>query len=166
MTSDLDVRTKEYGREIFARIDRQGPVLFTRAWLEDKLMGLGMHDPALKVQLFRFVDTLPYLKDPDEVSRHLREYLGETEDELPWWARWGMRLIPHSGLLGKALAWQARANAERMARKFIAGSNVAEAVEAVHAMRTRRRSPSPSTCSARRPSPRPRRTTFRSSISI
>jgi len=137
MTSDLDVRTKEYGREIFARIDRQGPVLFTRAWLEDKLMGLGMHDPALKVQLFRFVDTLPYLKDPDEVSRHLREYLGETEDELPRWARWGMRLIPQSGLLGKALAWQARGNAERMARKFIAGSNVAEAVEAVHAMRTR-----------------------------
>ncbi len=36
-------------------------------------MGLGMHDPALKVQLFRFVDTLPYLKQPEEVSRHLRE---------------------------------------------------------------------------------------------
>ena len=48
---DLDTRTKQYGREIFARLDRQGPVLFTRAWLEDKLMGLGMHDPALKVQL-------------------------------------------------------------------------------------------------------------------
>ena len=99
----LDERTKEFGREIFARLDRQGPVLFTRAWVEDKLMGLGMHDPALKVQLFRFVDTLPYLKQANEVSRHLREYLGEAQDELPWWARWGTRLIPRRGLLNKLL---------------------------------------------------------------
>jgi len=138
MTPTLDARTKEYGRDIFARLDRQGPILFTRAWLEDKLMGLGMHDPALKVQLFRFVDTLPYLKEPAEISRHLQEYLGEAKDELPWWARLGTRFIPSGGLLGGALAWAARSNAERMARKFIAGSNVTEAVNAVHAMRNRR----------------------------
>src|SRR5687768_475682 len=136
--TDLDARTKEYGREIFARLDRQGPVLFTRAWLEDKLMGLGMHDPALKVQLFRFVDTLPYLKQPEEVSRHLREYLNEAGAELPWWARLGTRFIPPSGLPGRALAFAAQTGAKQMARKFIAGSNVAEAVEAVRAMRNRR----------------------------
>ncbi len=138
MNSAIDTRTQAYGREIFARLDRQGPVLFTRPWLEDRLMGLGMHDPALKVQLFRFVDTLPYLKQPDEVSRHLREYLNEAGEELPRWVRWGSTLIPNGGLLGKGLAWQARSNAERMARKFIAGSNVAEAVEAVRTMRNRR----------------------------
>ncbi len=138
MTSDLDARTKQYGREIFARLDRQGPIVFTRAWLEDKLMGLGMHDPALKVQLFRFVDTLPYLKQPAEVSRHLREYLNEAKDELPWWVRWGTKLIPNSGILGKGLAFASQTGAKQMARKFIAGSNVAEAVEAVRAMRNRR----------------------------
>ncbi|MBM3981328.1 MAG: L-glutamate gamma-semialdehyde dehydrogenase [Planctomycetes bacterium] len=138
MTPDLDERTKQYGREIFARLDRQGPVLFTRAWLEDKLMGLGMHDPALKVQLFRFVDTLPYLKQPVEVSRHLREYLNEAKDELPWWARWGTKLIPNRGLLGKGLAFAAQTGAKQMARKFIAGSNVDEAVRAVRVMRDRR----------------------------
>src|ERR1051325_5440105 len=105
MTADLDERTKEYGRDIFARLDRQGPILFTRGWLEDKLMGLGMHDPTLKVQLFRFVDTLPYLKHPQDVSRHLREYLSEAEAELPRWVRWGTRLIPNDGLLGSALAF-------------------------------------------------------------
>ncbi len=35
-------------------------------------MGLTMDNEALKVQLFRFVDCLPYLHDPMEVSRHLR----------------------------------------------------------------------------------------------
>lgn len=137
-TVDLDERTKQYGRELFARLNRQGPLLFSRAWAEDKLMGLGMHDPALKVQLFRFVDTLPYLKQPAEVARHLREYLNEAKSELPWWVRLGTKFIPNSGLLGKGLAFASQKGAEQMARKFIAGSNVQEAVEAVRAMRTRR----------------------------
>src|SRR5688500_4123162 len=138
MGADLDTRTKQFGREIFARLDRQEPVLFTRAWLEDKLMGLGMHDPAPKVQLVRFVDTLPYLKQPAEVSRDLREDGNEAHDEPPWWVRLGTRLIPNSGLPGRALAFAAQTGAKQMARKFIAGSNVGEAVEAVRAMRNRR----------------------------
>ena len=123
---NLDARVKQFGREVFARLDRQGPVLFTRGWLEDKLMGLGMHDPALKVQLFRFVDTLPYLKEPSEVSRHLREYLNEAGEELPWWVRLGTRLIPHRGIPGRGLSFAAQTGAKQMARKFIAGSNVEE----------------------------------------
>src|SRR5438270_9895563 len=126
MTTDLDARTRQYGREIFARLDRQGPVVFTRPWFEDRLMGLGTHDPALKVQLFRFVDTLPYLKRDEDVSRHLYEYLREAGDELPRWVRRGMRFIPTGGPAGKLLAFAARTGAEQMARKFIAGSNVAE----------------------------------------
>src|SRR5258708_16982722 len=102
-SNDLEARTRQYGREIFARLDRRGPILFTRSWFEDKLMGLGMHDPALKVQLFRFVDTLPYLHHNSDVSRHLREYLAEAKDELPWWVRQGMRLLPRDGLLSNAL---------------------------------------------------------------
>jgi len=138
MNADLDQRTQDYGREIFARLDRQGPLLFSRAWLEDRLMGLGTHDPALKVQLFRFVDTLPYLHDPAEVVRHLREYLTEAADDLPPWVRRLTRAIPSGGLLGRAVAWLARHNARRMARKFIAGSNLAEAIDAVRRLRDRR----------------------------
>jgi RHH-type proline utilization regulon transcriptional repressor/proline dehydrogenase/delta 1-pyrroline-5-carboxylate dehydrogenase len=138
MNLSLDERTKQYGRDIFARLDRQGPLPFTRAWLDEKLMSLGMHDPVLKVQLFRFVDTLPYLREPEEVSRHLREYLDEAEAQLPRWVRWGMKLIPQGGLLGRLLAFIAQSGARQMARKFIAGSNVAEAIDAVRRLRQRR----------------------------
>ena len=137
-TPDLELRTRQYGREVFARTDRQGPVVLTKPWLEDRLMSLGMYDPALKVQLFRFVDTLPYLKDDREVGRHLAEYLGEAKDELPGWVRRGIALVPRGGVLGTALAFAARTGAKQMARKFIAGSNVAEALDAVHRLRTRR----------------------------
>src|SRR5690348_5723949 len=84
-TNETEARTRLIGREIFARLDRHGPVLLTPSWWDDKLMGLGMHDPALKVQLFRFVDTLPYLRTGTEVSRHLREYLAEAYGDLPGW---------------------------------------------------------------------------------
>ena len=134
--SDLDGRVRAYGREIFARIDRQGPLPFTRPWLDDRLMGVTMDNEALKVQLFRFVDTLPYLiNDPKEIARHLREYLGEAGYKLPWWVRAGVKALPDRGLGGRLLAAAARVNSTRMARKFIAGSNVEEAVAAVARMR-------------------------------
>ena len=135
--SVLDTRAQVFGREIFARLDRQGPVLFTRDWWDDKLMGVSMGNDALKVQLFRFVDTLPYLTDPTEVGRHLREYLHEARADLPWWARMGIGFIPEAGFAGRMLARSAKKNAETMARKFIAGSNVPEAVAAVQAMRAK-----------------------------
>jgi RHH-type proline utilization regulon transcriptional repressor/proline dehydrogenase/delta 1-pyrroline-5-carboxylate dehydrogenase len=131
----LEPRVQAIGREIFGRIDRGGPILFTRNWWDDKLMGLTMGNEALKVQLFRFVDTLPYLTDPKEVGRHLREYLTEAKQSLPWWVKAGIGLIPESGFAGKVLASQAKSNAEAMARKFIAGSNVQEAIDAVMDMR-------------------------------
>ena len=137
MTS-LEPRVQSFGREIFSRLDRSGPVFLTRAWWERKLMGLSMGNEALKVQLFRFVDTLPYLNEPGEVSRHLREYLTEAKADLPWFARWGLKVLPERGVGSRILASQAKSNAERMARKFIAGSNVAEAVEAVRKLRSQK----------------------------
>ncbi len=131
----LEPRVQAIGREIFGRLDRGGPVLFTRGWWDDKLMGLTMGNEALKVQLFRFVDTLPYLTDPKEVGRHLREYLTEAKQSLPWWVKAGIGLIPESGFAGRMLAKTAKINAEGMARKFIAGSNVQEAIDAVMDMR-------------------------------
>jgi RHH-type transcriptional regulator, proline utilization regulon repressor / proline dehydrogenase / delta 1-pyrroline-5-carboxylate dehydrogenase len=56
----IDDHVLRLGREIFARIDRSGPMPLTRRWLDERLMGVTMDHPALKVQLFRFVDTLPY----------------------------------------------------------------------------------------------------------
>ena len=72
---DLDTRTKQFGREIFARLDRQGPVLFTRAWLEDKLMGLGDARPGPQGA------TLPlrrYAAVPETIPRRCRGTCANT----------------------------------------------------------------------------------------
>ena len=111
-------------------------MLFTRGWWDQKLMSLSMGNEALKVQLFRFVDTLPYLHDPREVGRHLREYLTAAKPALPWWMRSSIRFIPEHGLPGRLLSRVAKSNAAGMARKFIAGSNVDEAIAAVQRLRS------------------------------
>ena len=61
MTAAHETRTQDYGREIFARLDRQARRAFTAGWFDERLMGLTMGDEAVKVQLFRFVDSLPLL---------------------------------------------------------------------------------------------------------
>jgi RHH-type proline utilization regulon transcriptional repressor/proline dehydrogenase/delta 1-pyrroline-5-carboxylate dehydrogenase len=135
--SAVEYRTRAYGRDIFARLDRRGPIPFTPAWLDDRLMQMTMGDEAVKVQLFRFIDALPNLKTSDEIATHLREYFQEAGPHLPPWLRRAVAWLPRDGMAGRALAWAANHNARRMAHRFIAGSTVSEALDAIAAMRRR-----------------------------
>src|SRR5262245_22597750 len=100
---DLEALTHDYGREIFARLDRGGPLPFSPAWFDERLMEWSMGDPDIKLQLFRFVDALPLLRGPGAITRHLREYFAEAES-LPGWMRLGLRILPSDGLLGNLFA--------------------------------------------------------------
>jgi RHH-type proline utilization regulon transcriptional repressor/proline dehydrogenase/delta 1-pyrroline-5-carboxylate dehydrogenase len=135
VANDLEQLTRAYGQEIFARLDRHGPVPFGPSWWDEQLMGVTMRDPSVKVQLFRFIDALPRLDTAAEVTRHLREYFAEAQEHLPAWARTGMRWMPRDGFAGRLLARTARANAQRLARRFIAGSNPKEALQAIARLR-------------------------------
>ena len=75
--AELEALTQDYGREIFGRLSRNGPLLFTPRWWDDRVMGWSMRDEAVKVQLFRFVDVLPMLRSPATIVGHLREYFAE-----------------------------------------------------------------------------------------
>jgi len=135
-TTGVEPLTMAYGKEIFARLNRSGPLIFTSTWLDELMMGWSMADEAIKIQLFRFVDALPLLKSPADIARHLQEYFAEIGPALPLPLRIGLRRLPHDGWAGRLLAWTAQANARRLARRFIAGSNVPEALAAVSELRS------------------------------
>lgn len=132
---ELERLTRVYGQELFARVDRRGPFLFTPAWWDERLMALTMGDEAVKLQLFRFIDALPLLSKPEAVTRHLREYFEEAQSALPTWAQVGLRWLPRRGLGARFLAHTARSNAQRLARRFIAGSDLDEALQTVARLR-------------------------------
>jgi RHH-type proline utilization regulon transcriptional repressor/proline dehydrogenase/delta 1-pyrroline-5-carboxylate dehydrogenase len=96
-----------------------------------------MSDPALKVQLFRFIDALPLLHGPADVNRHLREYFAEADEHVPALLRLGLRLLPDDGTVGNLVAGTALRSARRLARRFIAGSNLDEALRAIGKLRAR-----------------------------
>jgi RHH-type proline utilization regulon transcriptional repressor/proline dehydrogenase/delta 1-pyrroline-5-carboxylate dehydrogenase len=141
--SEVETLTQSYGREVFARLRMPTgaiplpPAPFSPSWWDERLMEWSMADEAVKLQLFRFVDVLPLLRSPQTISRHLREYFGEARQHLPGWLTFALRWLPSHGLLGRLLAKTAYRSAERLARKFIAGSNVNEALDAIAALRRR-----------------------------
>jgi RHH-type proline utilization regulon transcriptional repressor/proline dehydrogenase/delta 1-pyrroline-5-carboxylate dehydrogenase len=137
MTQDVETLTRRIGKDIFARVALAGAVPFSPAWWDDRLMGLSMANEALKFQMFRFVDVLPQLTTPASIVEHLREYFAEAADHLPRPAHWGLGLLPRNGPVARLVAGAVRWGARRLARKFIAGSNIPEAVDAVSALRSR-----------------------------
>src|SRR5947209_8729039 len=100
----LEDLTHDYGREIFARLNTGGPTFLTPAWLDERLMEWTMSEPAVKVQLFRFIDCLPLLHSPQQITRHLREYFDQAGGSVPPWIRTGLRWLPERGPLGRVLA--------------------------------------------------------------
>lgn len=131
----LEQRTREIGGQLFAEVGRQSTSVFQTRWWEDRLMNWAMGDEAVKLQMFRFVDVLPMLRDHHSISRHLEEYFEEVRDRLPWAVRLGLDLSSGNTILSRALAYNARINAARMARRFIAGSSVTEVLRSVRSMR-------------------------------
>src|SRR4051794_20882152 len=111
--ADVEALTQQYGRAIFARVGAGGPVPFGPSWWDERLMEWTMGDPAVKLQLFRFVDVLPMLHSPAVITRHLREYFAEAGEYVPAWIRRALRWLPEQGLAGRLLAWTAFRSAER-----------------------------------------------------
>lgn len=131
----LEQLTRAYGQEMFARVSQRSPLPLTPAWWDERLMDWTMQDETVKVQLFRFIDALPQLRGAETITRHLSEYFNEARANLPAWARFALRLLPRRGLLAGLIARTARSNAENLARKFIAGANLDEALSAVERLR-------------------------------
>ena len=132
----VEKRTREIGEDLFGRLNHRAPSVFHGRWWEDRLMNWAMQDEAVKVQMFRFVDVLPMLRDHTSIARHLEEYFEDVKSHLPWAARIGLDLSTSNSILSRALAYNARTNAARMARRFIAGEDVSEVLASVQQLRT------------------------------
>ncbi|MDB5320204.1 MAG: pruA, partial [Phycisphaerales bacterium] len=134
-SAETEARTVALGGEIFA-LARAAPA--GESWWDRKVMAMGMADEGVKAQLFRLVDVLPVLSSPESINRHLREYMGAVRGRLPWVAQGAMKWLPEEGWFGRRLASMTLKNTQRMARRFIAASDAAEAVAAAKSLRARR----------------------------
>jgi RHH-type transcriptional regulator, proline utilization regulon repressor / proline dehydrogenase / delta 1-pyrroline-5-carboxylate dehydrogenase len=135
LIDDVEAETQEIGKWLFEHTQRHKPSIFERRWWDDHILNWAMADESVKVQMFRFVDALPMLKSHEAVTRHLQEYFEEVDEHLPAAVR---LVVDHAGpntVLGRALSYNARANAKRMAERFIAGHSTEEVLASVTKLR-------------------------------
>ncbi len=132
---DVEAETQAIGDWLQQHNKRRHPSIFERRWWDDRILSWAMADESVKVQMFRFVDVLPMLKDHQSVSRHLQEYFEQVNDHLPGAVRMVVDYASPNTVLGRALSMNARSNALRMAERFIAGSTTEEVLASVTKLR-------------------------------
>ena len=123
---DREASIREYGQKIFTLMDAaEPPSLFSKKGFYGTLMDWAMRDEHFKTQLFRFVDVLPTLTSSSEISRHLKEYLGEEQVKLSPGLRMALKAAGGaSWLLGAGV----KAQVTGMARQFMLGNDQKEIV--------------------------------------
>ena len=123
---DLEQKTLALGRELLSNVQRnQQKLSSVRKNFSDRLMDWAMSDPQFKTQLFRFVDVFPTLKSSIRIHEVLLEYLKQPGVVMPIGMDWGLRA---GGLMKGTLAKTISTNIMRMAKTFIAGENLVEAL--------------------------------------
>ncbi len=118
-------RIQTLGRELLDRARKHKTGLLSREFYSNALMEWSMKDPSFKVQMFRFVDCFPMLKDSEQIYDHLTDYLSQPGVSVPPVIATALK----AGSIAKGLAAKTIASQiEGMAGKFIAGQDAASAL--------------------------------------
>jgi RHH-type proline utilization regulon transcriptional repressor/proline dehydrogenase/delta 1-pyrroline-5-carboxylate dehydrogenase len=132
---ELEARILARGKELFAIIGSETPSVFNKNWWTGKVMDWSMSHEDFKVQLFRFIDVLPYLTTDEILNRHIQEYFSQGQN-IPAVLRLGAKSAGMGGHLGmRVLGKTIRKNLENMALQFIIGNTVPETVRNIHQLR-------------------------------
>ncbi|MBD1913303.1 MULTISPECIES: L-glutamate gamma-semialdehyde dehydrogenase [unclassified Leptolyngbya] len=102
---------------------------------DDKMLGWAMSNPGLRVQLFRFIDCLPSLQSKAEIARHLQEYLGQEEVELPAALKGMLGFANTDSMPGQVAATTVSTAVETLAHKYISGETLRQVIKTLEGLR-------------------------------
>ncbi len=133
-----EARIREVGEDLFRRMKGQTPGLFNKAWWSGQVLEWAMRDPAFKTEMFRFVDVFPVLASPEDVARHIQEYLLAPGVNPPTVIKMALKGAGLGKLATRVAAGQIAKNLEGMAKTFIAGTDAEAAIPALLDVRKQR----------------------------
>lgn len=106
------------------------PSIFDSRWWSHSAINLAMKDASFKTRLFHFIDVLPVIQDDERVVSLAEEYFGHESSRL-FGLQWGLKALASTGIGARLTGKSIRKQIEQMAKTFIAGSSVEEAVPAL-----------------------------------
>jgi RHH-type proline utilization regulon transcriptional repressor/proline dehydrogenase/delta 1-pyrroline-5-carboxylate dehydrogenase len=127
VSPNLEPSIRQIGEELARQAAVLTPTLFERRWWSQAAMNLAMHDVTFKTQLFRFIDMLPSVDDDARVVSLAGEYFGSMADQA-FGLRWGLKALSATGIGARLSGHAIRSQVEQMARTFIAGSSINDAL--------------------------------------
>ncbi|BAY77826.1 putative delta-1-pyrroline-5-carboxylate dehydrogenase [Nostoc linckia NIES-25] len=137
-TSTYEAKTQEIAKQLLAATQENRSFFASlrdqMRW-DDKLLAWAMSNPGLRVQLFRFIDTLPALHSKSEIASHLQEYLGDESVELPAALKGMLNFANPDSVPGQVAATTVGTAVETLAHKYIAGENIKQVIKTVERLR-------------------------------
>jgi RHH-type proline utilization regulon transcriptional repressor/proline dehydrogenase/delta 1-pyrroline-5-carboxylate dehydrogenase len=137
-TSTYEAKTQEIAKQLLAATQENRSFLASlrdqMRW-DDKLLAWAMSNPGLRVQLFRFIDTLPALRSKAEIAAHLQEYLGDESVELPAALKGMLNFANPDSMPGQVAATTVSTAVETLAFKYISGENIKQVIKTVERLR-------------------------------
>ncbi len=103
------------------------PSIFDGRWWSHSAINLAMKDASFKTRLFHFIDVLPVIQDDERVVSLAEEYFGREIGEL-FGLQWGLKALASTSMGARLTGKSIRKQIEQMARTFIAGASIEEAV--------------------------------------
>ncbi|MBW4583721.1 L-glutamate gamma-semialdehyde dehydrogenase [Aetokthonos hydrillicola Thurmond2011] len=136
--STYEAKTQEIAKQLLAATQENrsffGNLRDQMRW-DDKLLAWAMSNPGLRVQLFRFIDTLPALHSKAEIAAHLQEYLGDESVELPAALKGMLNFANPDSMPGQVAASTVSTATETLAHKYIAGENIKQVLKTIERLR-------------------------------
>ncbi|MBD2777947.1 L-glutamate gamma-semialdehyde dehydrogenase [Iningainema tapete] len=136
--STYETKTQEIARQLLTATQENRSFFSSlrdqMRW-DDKLLAWAMSNPGLRVQLFRFIDTLPALHSKPEIASHLQEYLGDETVELPAALKGMLNFANPDSMPGQVAATTVSTATETLAHKYIAGENIKQTLKTIERLR-------------------------------
>ncbi|MEH2022408.1 L-glutamate gamma-semialdehyde dehydrogenase [Nostoc sp.] len=137
-TSTYEAKTQEIAKQLLVATQENRSFFSSlrdqMRW-DDKLLAWAMSNPGLRVQLFRFIDTLPALHSKSEIASHLQEYLGDESVELPAALKGMLNFANPDSVPGQVAATTVGTAVETLAHKYISGENIKQVIKTVERLR-------------------------------
>jgi RHH-type proline utilization regulon transcriptional repressor/proline dehydrogenase/delta 1-pyrroline-5-carboxylate dehydrogenase len=136
MDADIESRIRETGYRLYDLMEGEAGSIFSREYWVGKLFEWCMHNEAFRVQMLRFIDVFPYLKDSDAVIGHIQQYFSDPAINFPSAVNWGIKYVAPSWMTSRIIAGGIGINIAKVARQFIAGTSAKDSRPVLQRLRS------------------------------
>ncbi|HYA42586.1 MAG TPA: proline dehydrogenase family protein [Syntrophobacteraceae bacterium] len=136
MNSELESRIRQTGYRLYDLMEGEAGSIFSREYWVGKLFEWCMNSEPFKVQMLRFIDVFPYLRDTDAVIGHIQQYFSDPTLNFPSAVNWGIKYVAPSWMTSRIIAGSIGMNIAKVARQFIAGTSAKDSLPVLEKLRS------------------------------